>query len=49
MENTLSINQPDPKTNRNPKTDAVEQLGGEPVVGSGFEDEQPEISLYERN
>jgi len=33
MENTVSINQPDPKTSGNPPTDAVEQLGGEPVVG----------------
>ena len=49
MENSVSINQSDPKTSRNPQTDAVDQLGGELVVGSGFEGEQPEISLDERN
>jgi hypothetical protein len=49
MENTVSLNQPDPKTGRNSQTDAVEQLGGEPVVGSGFEREQPDVSPDERN
>jgi hypothetical protein len=49
MEHTVTINQPDPKTSGNPQTDAVDQLGGELVVGSGFEGEQPEISLDERN
>jgi hypothetical protein len=48
MENTVPINQHDPETSRNPQTDAIEQLGGESVVGSGFEGEQPEISLDER-
>jgi hypothetical protein len=48
MENNVSINQPDSKTSGNPQTDAVDQLGGEPLVGSGFEGEQP-ISLDERN
>ena len=48
MEKPESINQPDLKPGRNPQGDAVEQLGGEPVVGSGFEAEQPDISLDER-
>jgi hypothetical protein len=49
MEHTESTNRLAPRSSRNSQLETLEQLGGEPLVGSGFETEQPSGSPDERN
>jgi hypothetical protein len=48
MEHPESTNRPGPRPNGNSQAEAIEQFGGEPLTGSGFETEQPDRSLDER-
>lgn len=47
MEHPESLNPPASRPCGNSQTEALEQLGGEPLIGSGFEAEQPEMTFDE--
>ena len=47
MEHSESLNPPAYRPRGNSQTEAIEQLGGEPLIGSGFETEHPEITFDE--
>ena len=49
MEHQESMSRPAPRPSRNSQPETPEQVGGEPLVGSGFEAEQPDASPDERN
>jgi hypothetical protein len=49
MKHPESTNRSAPRLGGNSQAEALEELGGESLVGSGFEAEQPEISPDERN
>jgi hypothetical protein len=44
MEHPESTDRPGPRPDRKSQAEALEQLGGEPLIGSGFETEQPEMA-----
>jgi len=44
----LATNPPDFEPVRITEIDALARLGGEPLIGSGFETEQPDLSFDER-
>jgi hypothetical protein len=47
MERSESLNPPAYRPGGNSQTEALEELGGEPLIGSGFEAEQPEMTFDE--
>jgi hypothetical protein len=49
MEQPETTNRPAPRPSRNLQQEALEQLGGEPLTGSGFEPEQADGRPDERN
>ena len=44
MERPESTNRPCPRPGGNSQAEALQALGGEPLVGSGFETEQPDMN-----